>query len=1128
MSANVENTGNSGTGTDGDGVRPGRVRRGEQPQPGRYPATARDKWSKETNLLVMKCYIKSEPEKRGYRKRMFNIWKESGGDQITEQRLADQVRQIQKKSWLSEAEIEKIKSECRTDIRETIEIENIDVTNEAIEIHEEQLNLERSDENNNNNPENSLNDESPEELNEDSIRTYNNILERLKSEKIDPPMNLRNLDRNKVRSKAKEINKVLMHIPSANITETNRIILAAANEVAESLGVFPKQKLKNKEPWWKRRIEDQIKQLRKDISHLEGLSKQKLKKKKDSIIEGLERKYHVKNKGTKVVIEELKQRVMAKAAKVKRYESRINQYRQNRMFQSNQKRLFEELDGNTRNDTIVPDAEESKEFWNGIWGKSTKHNTNAKWLQDMKEEYKNKPKQEDIKIDRKMLDNQIRKMPNWKAPGPDGLQGFWLKTFTSIRERMCHQLNECLEKREVPKWMTKGRTVLIMKDKEKGRDVKNFRPITCLPLMWKLLTAVMSEEMYKHLEKNKLLPNEQKGCRKRSRGTKDQLLIDKMIIRNCKRRAIGLGMAWIDYKKAFDMVPHSWLVECMEIFGVAHNMKHLILKSMENWKTELTSANQVLGEVNIKRGIFQGDSLSPLLFVLALIPLTILLNKKKDGYELGKNDIKINHLLFMDDLKLYGKNEKQLDSLIQTVNEFTDDIKMEFGISKCAVLIMKKGKISHSEGVRLPNQDEIKSLGEEDSYKYLGVLESDDIKNEEMKKNIRAEYFRRIRKILNSKLNGGNIITAINSRAVAVVRYSAGIVKWTKEEMRKMDTKTRKLMTINRALHPQADVDRLYVKRSRGGRGLIGVEDCIAVEIQSLIKYLEKSEEPMLKAVVREQVLKEQRPNAACDNIQRDKWEKYKNKELHGKFIRDTEEERDELTWEWLKKGVIKKETEGLIMAAQDQALRTNAIKKYIDKVDISPKCRMCGDRDETISHITTECSALAQKQYKNWRHDKVAQIIHWEFCGRVGVKRAEKWYDHEPEGVIETERYKILWDFKVQTDHQLDHNRPDLIFYDKEKQSCQIIDVACPFDTRVKNKMKEKIDKYQDLKREIKRIWKCKEVNIIPVVIGALGTIHRNMPVWMKKLDMYELIGKMQQACILGSARILRKVLDT
>ena len=585
--SNVEDTGNSGTGTNGEGARPGRVQREEQPRPGRQPATAREKWSKSTNQLVMKCYIMSEPEKRGYRKRMFKIWNENGGDPISEQRLADQVRQIQKKSWLSDAEIDEIRREVSRSENVEEEYEGTDKGNKSDEdAYQNQLEAETTDKNNNEVNHN-IHEES--ELNEEHQRILNNILEKLKSETIKPPMNLRNLDRSKVRSKAKEVNKVLQQIPSANITETNRILLAAANEVAESLGVNPKPRQKAKEPWWKRRIEEQIQQLRKDISHLEDLSKGKLKRKKDSICERLERKYYVKNKGTKVVIEELKQRVMAKAAKVKRYENRINQYRQNRMFQSNQKRLFEELDGNTRNETVVPDAEESREFWNNIWGKSTKHNSEAQWLEDIKEEYSNKPKQADIVINKKKLHHQISKMPNWKAPGPDGLQGFWLKNFTSLRDRICQQLNECLDEGEVPKWMTKGKTVLIMKDKEKGRDVKNFRPITCLPLMWKLLTGVLSEEMYKHLEENELLPDEQKGCRKRSRGTKDQLLIDKMIIRNCKRRGTNLAMAWIDYKKAFDMVPHSWLVECMELFGVASNMKNLISKSMKEWKTVLVS-----------------------------------------------------------------------------------------------------------------------------------------------------------------------------------------------------------------------------------------------------------------------------------------------------------------------------------------------------------------------------------------------------------------------------------------------------------------------------------------------------------------------------------------------------------
>lgn len=109
------------------------------------------------------------------------------------------------------------------------------------------------------------------------------------------------------------------------------------------------------------------------------------------------------------------------------------------------------------------------------------------------------------------------------------------------------QLQDCLGSNQVPEWVTRGRTTLILKDKEKGNIVLNYRPITCLPSMWKLFTGIMGDELYKHLEEENLLPEEQKSCRRKSRGTKDQLLIDKMVIRNCKSRQTRLGMAWVDY-----------------------------------------------------------------------------------------------------------------------------------------------------------------------------------------------------------------------------------------------------------------------------------------------------------------------------------------------------------------------------------------------------------------------------------------------------------------------------------------------------------------------------------------------------------------------------------------------------
>ena len=104
--------------------------------------------------------------------------------------------------------------------------------------------------------------------------------------------------------------------------------------------------------------------------------------------------------------------------------------------------------------------------------------------------------------------------------------------------------------------------------------------------------------------------------------------------------------------------------------------KSLLVNSMEKWKVMLCSGNFVLGEVEIKRDIFQRDFLSPLVFVLALIPLNLILKKVKAEYEFSESKEKINYHLFMDDLKLYSRSEKRLDSLVQTVRVFSEDIGM--------------------------------------------------------------------------------------------------------------------------------------------------------------------------------------------------------------------------------------------------------------------------------------------------------------------------------------------------------------------------------------------------------------------------------------------------------------------
>ena len=156
--------------------------------------------------------------------------------------------------------------------------------------------------------------------------------------------------------------------------------------------------------------------------------------------------------------------------------------------------------------------------------------------------------------------------------------------------------------------MSTGKTILLMKNKKAGAIPSNNRRKTCLCTTFKLMTAIIADTIQNHLYKDNLIPKQQKGNRRNSWGTKVQLLIDKMILRNSRRRKTNF--AWIDYKKAFDSLPHSWIAKYLEIIGVSGNITQFLRVAIASWKTVLTVDGQVLDYVHIRRGIFQGNSLS--------------------------------------------------------------------------------------------------------------------------------------------------------------------------------------------------------------------------------------------------------------------------------------------------------------------------------------------------------------------------------------------------------------------------------------------------------------------------------------------------------------------------------------
>ena len=160
--------------------------------------------------------------------------------------------------------------------------------------------------------------------------------------------------------------------------------------------------------------------------------------------------------------------------------------------------------------------------------------------------------------------------------------------------------------------------------------------------------------------------------------------------------------------------------------------------------------------------------------------------------------------------------------------------------------------------------------------------------------------------------------------------------------------------------------------------------------------------------------------------------QKWEGKQLHRHFQQLINNISHDKTWTWLRKGNFKRETESLLMAAQNSAIRTNHIKAMIDKTQQNSKCRLCGDRDENINHIISECSKLAQKEYEA-RHDWVGKVIHREMCKKFKFDHANKWYMHNT--YIENDTHKLLWNFDIQTDHLISGRRPDLIIINKKKK---------------------------------------------------------------------------------------------
>nr|XP_049697654.1 uncharacterized protein LOC110372995 [Helicoverpa armigera] len=483
---------------------------------------------------------------------------------------------------------------------------------------------------------------------------------------------------------------------------------------------------------------------------------------------------------------------------------------------------------------------------------------------------------------------------------------------------------------------------------------------------------------------------------------------------------------------------------------------------------------------------------------------------------------------------------------------------MQFGFDKCKTLHIIRGKVkpgdytinttdtinttetintTHTTDTtdRTNTTDTITAMEPTELYKYLGY--------KQLKVPKKAKYKRRVTAVCKTQLTGKHLIKALNTYAIPILTYSFGVIKWSKTDILQLERTTRTTLTKHNNLHPKSAIERLTIKRQNGGRGLIDIHHLWQKQISRLKAFFvtKSNTSDIHKAVslndhnytplnLHEQT---DTQHSNTTDPQTQKIEDWKKKVLHGRHPHDLEQPHIDTiaSNKFLKIGNLFPETEGFIIAIQDQIINTKNYRKYIikDPTATNDKCRKCHTQPETIQHITGACITLTQTDYTH-RHNQVANIIHQKLALKHKLIQDTNtpYYNYTPQTILENTTHKLYYDRAILTDRTIHYNRPDITLQDKINKITYLIDIAVPNTHNLQKTIGEKISKYADLKDEVTRIWRQDKVYVIPIVLSTTGVIPNHLHHSLKLIDLkdstYILL---QKAAILNTCRIVRKFMQ-
>ena len=497
-----------------------------------------------------------------------------------------------------------------------------------------------------------------------------------------------------------------------------------------------------------------------------------------------------------------------------------------------------------------------------------------------------------------------------------------------------------------------------------------------------------------------------------------------------------------------------------------------------------------------------------------------------------------------------------MKKLLDFVTTFSRDIGMTFGQDKCAYLIIEKGKIKTTGKDLTMNNVTLKEIEQNNSYKYLGQDENISYVGDMNKNRVSSEYFTRVKKIWKSNLSAFNKMTAHNMFAVAVLTPTYGILDWTIEEIKNIDIKTRKLLNMTGNFHLNSDIHSLYLPRSEGGRGLRSIQvayECRIVSLSqhlsmnknrnNLISYICQFEENCIDRVAKELLEKYHVVPNEIENskslgkkfltsVNLENFKIFKNKSLHGYIARKIEEDSNldlKITKSWTRNKFMTSEFEAYAYAIKEQEISTKFIKakRSNGTSHLDPKCRLCKNANEDIIHIISSCPLMSARYYLPVRHDVVAKTLYNSLIRKQNGSFKRNDLD-SPEYIHIEGETEYWWNVDIKTATRLKHNKPDLIIWERDNKVCKIVEFSCPADINASRKVEEKINIYGPLIRNLQIMYKDYKFKMLPVVIGALGTVPKATinslkELSFKKHELNVMIRKLQEKTVKGTVQICK-----